>query len=172
MLILRTCRAAVLAVATLALLTGACNDSDSPTEPPSDSISIESIAPASSTILRRGTQVTITVIARYTLSSASEGRISLVIQTQGCTRATRGCTRATRGCIRAIRGCTRASASFTKLQPAALKSGASQTFDDGRTLPHQSPYQARPVVFDHHHNRTLIKTIITVGNPALPLATA
>ena len=158
MLILRTCRAAVLAVATLALLTGACNDSDSPTEPPSDSISIESIAPASSTILRRGTQVTITVIARYTLSSASEGRISLVIQTQGCTRATRGCTRA--------------SASFTKLQPAALKSGASQTFDDGRTLPHQSPDQARPVVFDHHHNRTLIKTIITVGNPALPLATA
>jgi hypothetical protein len=82
MLILRTCRAAVLAAVTLALLTGACNDSDSPTEPPSDSISIESIAPASSTILRRGTQVTITVTARYTLSSASEGRISLVIQDQ------------------------------------------------------------------------------------------
>ena len=82
MLILRTCRAAVLAVVTLALLTSACNDSDSPTEPPSDSISIESIAPASSTILRRGTQVTITVTARYTLSSASEGGINLVIQDQ------------------------------------------------------------------------------------------
>src|SRR5215210_3804759 len=74
-------RAVVLAALSLALLTAACNDS--PTEPSlSDAVAIESIVPAANTVLRRGTQVTITVTARYTLGSASEGRVSLVIQDQ------------------------------------------------------------------------------------------
>jgi hypothetical protein len=74
-------RAVVLAVLSLALF--ACSDSDSPTEPPlTDAVTIESATPAAGTALRRGTQVTFTVTARYTLGSASEGRLSLVIQDQ------------------------------------------------------------------------------------------
>jgi len=69
------------AVLSLALLTAACNDS--PTEPSlSDAVAIESIVPAANTVLRRGTQVTITVTVRYSLGSTSEGRLSLVLQDQ------------------------------------------------------------------------------------------
>lgn len=83
MLSLWTRRAVVLAVLSLALLTGACSDSDSPTEPPlTDTVTIDSAVPAAGTALRRGTQVTFTVTARYTLGSASEGRLVLVIQDQ------------------------------------------------------------------------------------------
>lgn len=75
-------RAIVPAVLSLALLTGACND-DSPTEPSlPDSVAIESIVPGTSTVLRQGTQVTITVTARYSLGSTSEGRLVLVIEDQ------------------------------------------------------------------------------------------
>jgi len=74
-------RAFAPAVLFLALLTAACNDS--PTEPSlSDAVAIESIVPAANTVLRRGTQVTITVTVRYSLGSTSEGRLSLVLQDQ------------------------------------------------------------------------------------------
>jgi|RhiMethySRZTD1v2_1073278.scaffolds.fasta_scaffold578553_2 hypothetical protein len=72
-----------LAVLSLALLTAACNGDDSPSEPSLfDAVSIENIEPPTTTVLRRGTQVTITVTARYTLGSASEGRLVLVLQDQ------------------------------------------------------------------------------------------
>lgn len=79
---LRIRRAIVLAALSLALF--ACSDDDdSPTEPPlTDTVTIESAAPAAGTALRRGTQVTFTVTARYTLGSASEGSLILVIQDQ------------------------------------------------------------------------------------------
>jgi hypothetical protein len=72
-----------LAVLSFALLTAACNGNDSSTEPSvSDAVSIEGIVPAVTTVLRRGTQVTISVTAHYTLGSATEGRLALVIQDQ------------------------------------------------------------------------------------------
>ncbi|HEV8237803.1 MAG TPA: hypothetical protein VGS57_00370 [Thermoanaerobaculia bacterium] len=72
-----------LAVLSLVLLTPACNGHDSPTErSQSDVVTIDGIVPAITTVLRRGTQVTISVTAGYTLSSASEGRLALVLQDQ------------------------------------------------------------------------------------------
>lgn len=69
-----------------AALLGACSgdDDNSPTEPlpTTDSIAIETITPARGTNLRKGQEVTFTVVARYTVGTASTGRTSLVIVNQ------------------------------------------------------------------------------------------
>ena len=69
-----------------AALLGACSDDDnnSPTEPlpTTDSIAIETITPARGTTLRKGQEVTFTAFVRYTVGTASTGRMSMVIQNQ------------------------------------------------------------------------------------------
>src|SRR5687767_7624236 len=41
-----------------------------------------------------------------------------------------------------------------------------------RGAAHHTPEHPGTIVFDHHHNRSLIKTIVTLRNPTFPLAFA
>ena len=61
-----------------------CSGGDSPTDPgpQTDSVTIESISPDPGAVLRAGSRVTFRARVRYTLATASSGRISIVIQDQ------------------------------------------------------------------------------------------
>src|SRR5688572_16353918 len=53
-----------------------------------------------------------------------------------------------------------------------MKSCSSQPVHNMRKAAHHTPEHPGSVVFDHHHNRSLIKTIVTLRNPTLSLASA
>ena len=57
--------------------------SDSPTAPTTDSIALDSIAPAAGTMLNAGDRVTFTAVVTCTLVSANGGLTALVLQDQG-----------------------------------------------------------------------------------------
>ena len=82
---LKSCRLNVLGLAVgLLLMLGCSDDGGSPTdpEPQIDSVSVESITPAAGEVLRAGSQVTFRARVRYTLATASSGRVSMVIEDQ------------------------------------------------------------------------------------------
>src|SRR5687767_13641539 len=53
-----------------------------------------------------------------------------------------------------------------------MKSRTSQPVHDIRRAAHHTPEHPGSVVFNHHHNRSLIKTIVTLRNPTFALALA
>jgi len=72
-------------LALMMLFALRCSDSDSsPTEPEPtiDSVAIETITPVQGTTLQGGSRVTFRARVRYTLATASSGRISLIIEDQ------------------------------------------------------------------------------------------
>lgn len=75
----------LLGFAITMLLVLGCSDGDSsPTEPEPtiNSIAVETITPAQGTTLSAGSRVTFQARVRYTLATASSGRISMVIEDQ------------------------------------------------------------------------------------------
>lgn len=75
--------AAVGLAAGLLLMLG-CSNGDSPTDPAPtvDSVAVESITPAAGDSLRAGSRITFRARVRYTLATASSGRVSMVIEDQ------------------------------------------------------------------------------------------
>jgi hypothetical protein len=79
-------RWAAVSILVLGLFLQGCSgdDKSSPTEPlpTTDTVAIETITPERGTTLTPGSRVTFQVRGRYTLASASTGRIGLVIEDQ------------------------------------------------------------------------------------------